>query len=171
MLPLSAACGQHRNSLSCLPQCHTPLTISSDTADNLLADCKNLGHYVFAAWREKGCHRQVLLTAAALDLKTRGTEKKRLLPRHQVRASPALTEAAGSKGLVFHSSKGPNSTSASPSTAAPGKAQLALLAGHKPSKHGERYFSCSSFGCAFYSPCLGALGEAVGCTRWLVLFF
>lgn len=121
MLPLSAACGQHRNSLSCLPQHHTPLTISSDTADNLLADCKNLGHYVFAAWREKGCHRQVLLAAAALDLKTRRTEKKRLLPRHQVRDSPALTEAAGSKGLVCHSSKGPDSPLRLPALQSQGK--------------------------------------------------
>lgn len=78
------------------------------------------------------------------------------------------------KWHVLCGSKGHNSTSASPNTAIPGKAQLALLAGRAPSlgsKYGERHFSCFSFGCAFYFPCLGALRVVVGCSRWWVLFF
>jgi len=78
------------------------------------------------------------------------------------------------KWHVLCGSKCHNSTSASPNTAILGKAQLALLAGHAPSlgsKYREKHFSCTSVGCAFYFPCLGALRVVVGCSRWWVLFF
>lgn len=78
------------------------------------------------------------------------------------------------KWHMLRSSEGHNSTSTSTNTAIPGKAPLALLAGHTPSlgsKDGERHFSCFSFGCVFYFPCLGALRVVVGCSRWWGLFF
>lgn len=179
MLPLSAVWVQHHDwsklpsSVTHLLQ-HWQMVLPADK--DLLADCKNLGHYGSAACR--GCHTTAgLLDAAAKGPatpypKTRGAEKS--MADIERGTTQRWQKQLALKWHMLRSSEGHNSTSTSTNTAIPGKALLALLAGHTPSlgsKDGERHFSCFSFGCVFYFPCLGALRVVVGCSRWWVLFF